>query len=821
MVDDFTRDRRASRRVGSPTTDYERDQRASERVGGSGDPTDEPADDDDRDLGGTASGGGSDSSPRPTPSPGGTRGGSPDATADDSLIADVQERVGDATRGVRDGVTDLPEDVRDAGSAAADRVDDARTSVGERVGEAGDAVRERVADAPEAVRERVGTAARDAAADVDTDVTDELTTGGVLSERPGSDEGLVPGEIGGREVREDDPVADRAGIDEQPTVDVSEQRLREARDDLDARAEQEFADNPELTVAGSDVPDRVVTGAAESAVDVANPFGLAMTAETATEVATSTPGVVADEGAADVGATTAGVGAAAGIATAESARENPVEFAGGSVFNFVGGAGASRQFGAAVRAGRDRVRTAGGERIDADELAGQEVLRNVETDGAEGEQFPGADEPGLYQSDPADAVREQAERNTPEQVDDVFGGPAQGNEATLTKALDTEPEGPGAGRADTGFSSAPGETAADFDYETPGSFFGPELSPNFLRVGSRESFSARPGLPDFGNRPTAVMARTDVETPEADDLQGFNQEMLDRAGETTARTKPASEVNPGEIEAVVPPGAEFQSVGGGGLLGRVGSRLGIGSEFYTEIGGRRVPIRTVAPEGRDTDAGDVDADDLAPAAPRGTLDELSEPVSAPTDRPVPVGASPAGTAAPSEPAGTTDVFGSPAAGGGSSPVSSPRPPGSTGGGAGSTPSGAPGDGGGGSGRPSPPRDPVVTSPFGGAASSGSGASSPDRPAPVTTPSGRVTPSGGDSDTAPVSDPFGGEALVGLGAPTTRQQRRRRDDGRDDTDPDREPINAVERAPLTTPFTNPIASSTSALFGDAGGTDGVF
>jgi hypothetical protein len=224
------------------------------------------------------------------------------------------------------------------------------------------------------------------------------------------------------------------------------------------------------------------------------------------------------------------------------------------------------------------VRTAGGERVDADDLASDDVLRNVETDGAEGTRFPGADNPGLYETDPADAVRQQADANTPQTIEDVFGAAGVDDGTTLTKAPDVEPDGPGVGRADSGFTSAPAETADDFAYETPGSFFGPELSPNFLRVGDGESsFSARPGLPDFGNRPTAVMARTDVENADADDLEGFNQEMLDRAGDAPAVTKPASEVSTGEIEAVVPPGAEFQSVGGGGLFGRVGSRLGIGS----------------------------------------------------------------------------------------------------------------------------------------------------------------------------------------------------------------------------------------------------
>ena len=448
---------------------------------------------------------------------------------------------------------------------------------------------------------------------VDTGVTDDLTTGGIVSESADSADGVLPGTLGG--------------------VNISEDRLQTAAETIDQRAEQRFEESEELTIAGSDLPDRVVTGAAGAAVDIVNVPGLVQSAETGVEVASNAPGEIAEEGPGTVGTTALGVGALAASATVNAAQENPARFAGGAGLNILGGAAAGRQLGVAGRAVRDRARTAGGARVAPEELAGEDVVRFAETDGGEGTRFPGADDPGLFQSNPAEAVRQQADEFTPDEIETIFGGADVDGETTLFKALDVEPEGPGSGRADTGFASAPGETLEDFDYETPGSFFGPELSPNFLGVDDGAGFSFRPGLPDTGNNPTAVAARTDVENPVAETLEEFNRELVGRAGETTARTKPAGVGNPGEIEAVVPPGAEFRSVGDGGVLGAVGSRAGVGSEVFTEIAGRRVPIRTVgAGDGRSSV--DADAGDAVSGTGARSLDDISERVERPTDRPL-------------------------------------------------------------------------------------------------------------------------------------------------------------------------------------------
>jgi hypothetical protein len=282
--------------------------------------------------------------------------------------------------------------------------------------------------------------------------------------------------------------------------------------------------------------------------------------------------------------------------TAEQAQKNPARFsgaiAGGAVASVGTGVLGGRALGRAGRAARDRVRTAGGTKIPLEDLTTEDVDRFYRTGGESGERFPGAENPELYKTDPAEAVRRQAEQ--PDIVKERFG--ATDGEPILTKTLGVEPEGPGRGRAGQGFQSAPGESLEEFDYETPGSFAGPDVSPNFLGVKGRDpSFSLRPGLPDLGGQPTGVFIRTDVENPRASNLNEFNQEMIERSGETSAVTKPAGEVNPGEVEAVIPPGTEFADAGGPPIRNTL-RRLGVGSDFYTEVQGRRVPLRPVVPD---------------------------------------------------------------------------------------------------------------------------------------------------------------------------------------------------------------------------------
>jgi len=463
-------------------------------------------------------------------------------------------------------------------------------------------------------------------------------------------------------------------------------------------------------------------------------------ADTAVEAGRNLPGTVQSEGAGAVAGTTLEV-AGRGVGNViRGAQENPGEFAGSVVGGFAGGAAAGRVAGGATRFGRDRVRTAGAETFDIEDgeivNPGTGSFYNPRSSNRDVEdRFPGAQDSDLYESDPPEAVRQQAEDFTPESVNQRFEEAGVEGGSTLKKAVDVEPDdGPG-----RGFSTQEGS------YESPGGFVGPELSPNFLGVESgRRSFSLRPGLPDTGDKATGVFVRTRVDRPDAENLDEFNEELLDRAGETTARTKPASEVNEGEIEAVIPPEAEFADLGGGAVRATA-RRAGVGSDFAVRIGGRtipgtdrkvggrKIPIRPVADpdlvdSGRTRSFGDflrsergqLGADDASGPRTR-TLGEIRRPARTPTDRPLPYAPSvptssgnetssdsdtSRGAGSPSEPLPGFPSSGSGPASGGDSgsgsgvpsgPGSSPGSPGSSGGGSGGSPFSPPSSGGGSSG----------------------------------------------------------------------------------------------------------------------------
>lgn len=361
-----------------------------------------------------------------------------------------------------------------------------------------------------------------------------------------------------------------------------------------------------------------------------------------TEAIPNLPRTIREEGAADTVQTILGTGQRIGASTVRDVKQDPVRAIGTIGAEVATGAIAGRALGIAGRAARQRVRTAGATEVDLGDITQESVVRNIETGGVEGERFPGAENPTLYETEPAEAVRQQAVGRTPDVIEQRFRERGIDGGVTLKKALDVEPEGPSRTRRVGGLETQEGS------YESPGSFAGPELSPNFLRVGDRRArFSLRPGLPSLGGRPTGALIRTDVEGSTSTTLDEFNQELLSRSGETTARTKPAGEVSPGEIEAVIPPEARFADIGGSRRRNLL-RRLGIGSDFYTEVSGQRVPLRPVAPE---ADVGgrsqrtlqDFIADERAqvgadaPGTTRTfTLDELSRRADGEAvDRPLP------------------------------------------------------------------------------------------------------------------------------------------------------------------------------------------
>lgn len=545
----------------------------------------------------------------------------------------------------------------------------------------------------------------------DPTIIDNATdSGGFLAENRTDTSAVLPGEIGG--------------------VDISEDRVYNSTEDIGTAIDQRVtgaAANASVGPASTPFGRTVADAGGNLASDAL--AGAPRAIEGTTEFVQNAP--LSQQSVVTAGST----GVDVAQATARSARQNPATFAAETALSFGAGAAGGRALGTAGRAARQSSTRIGGTRIDPNDLVNEQTLRYAEGDINDPEaQFPGAADEELYQTDPAESVRQQAGEYTPEEIEQRFDEAGVDDGTDLKKAVDTNPEGPAVGRGNTGLETREGS------YESPGGFAGPELSPNFLRVGDRSpDFSLRPGLPDFGSDPTGVVVRTDVENPDADTIDEFNQELLDAEGETTARTKPAGEVNPGEAEAVIPPEAEFAPVRGG-LGSRARSRLGVGSDFYTEINGQPVRIQTAAdPDlvgdsgrrrffGDGDDRGQVTAPDGRRSGDVGDpqrLSELRRRGDPGTDRPLPFAG------------GTSPV----SSGFGSSPSSSPSP------------------------RSPAPSNPESTPLGGGSLSSGGQPSSgSDRSLSSSTPRSPTSRSGGSpSGGSPSSgSPSGGSPAGGSG-----------------------------------------------------------
>jgi len=302
-------------------------------------------------------------------------------------------------------------------------------------------------------------------------------------------------------------------------------------------------------------------------------------------------------------------------AAVSAAAANPYRTAGGILGGYLFGAGVARGIGVAGRAINRRTRTVGATKLEENDFSQQSVIEGEE-------RFPGATNEQRYREKPPAQVQEQARDMTPQEIRREFRE-AGVEGVTLKKALPVEPEGPERGRSATGFKSAvdpedetgidpediteeqvvsASDSPGEFSYENPGSFVSTDISRYFLGDEVAESGSAssslKPGLPDIrGGQSTVVAVRTDVDSPDADTQLQFAREMAEREGETTAFTKPrgSKELNPEEIEAVIPPGSEFADVGTGPVRNTL-RRLGVGADYSVDIDGTEVPLRLVASE---------------------------------------------------------------------------------------------------------------------------------------------------------------------------------------------------------------------------------
>lgn len=323
------------------------------------------------------------------------------------------------------------------------------------------------------------------------------------------------------------------------------------------------------------------------------------------------------------------------------------EVGGGAVTGLAAAAGGrviGPPLGRARRVASDRVRTFGADDVRLRDVTTDDVARSMETGGAQGTRFPGADDAQRLREDPAAAITEQARDRTPAAVSDRFTGDGP----VFKKALDVEP--------DAGDAGAGGFKTQEGDFESPGSFVSSDLSPQFLRLEGDEAGTARllPGVPGSSDRPTGVLIQTDIKNPDADTRQQFNQELRDSAGSTTVRAVDPDFEGAGgaqEIEGVLPPEAEFVRATGGGRVQQLLRRAGIGSDVAVRIdtpgGARRVPLRPVEPDDRtgdvdaldDVDAADGDAGAISAGADSGgqSLERfIRSPDADPDDPPAPI-----------------------------------------------------------------------------------------------------------------------------------------------------------------------------------------
>ena len=330
----------------------------------------------------------------------------------------------------------------------------------------------------------------------------------------------------------------------------------------------------------------------------------------------------------------------------------------------------------AARRGVSRVRTLGSRRVPETDTTQGRTARVFDPDVPDeptGARFPGATDRQKYQERPAAAIREQAQRNDPDVIRERFdeaGVEETAETADLYKAVETEPDS--SGRGVGGFRSPEVEArdaAETYEVES-GTFFGPDLSPNFFRTNFGEpEVRLRPGIPRLGDRPTAFAARGRVREPEADDIRGLERE-LQSADDPVFRTKPADDINPDEAEAVLPEGTELADIGNRGAVESAARRLGIGSDFSVKIGNRRIPLRPVAdPEltnGGDSrvrqlladdrgqaGAGSADGGDLI-APRRYTVGGRRRPASRAVDRPLPAVGAPADSPAETDVGSVSD-----------------------------------------------------------------------------------------------------------------------------------------------------------------------
>lgn len=317
-------------------------------------------------------------------------------------------------------------------------------------------------------------------------------------------------------------------------------------------------------VAGSskDSPgEKFASGAVKTTGETANVFRLAQTAETAGEVATNIDEAERQGKGREVAETAGATARDTGAAAVESARKRPVETAGGVTAGLLLTYGSGAAIEKTATSARVASRAARGRsKIDVTEETNPETVAALRGDGGRSK-YPSEDRrPGEGR---VEAFERQARENTAEPVERAFDE-AGVNEGVVVKHVS------GKGKM-KGESRVRGTIETDRDIKRRddpkgGMFVSPEASLYFTRA-SESSAGLRPRLPGTGKPSRQIAIKTDVDKePDTVGYEGAgepgpeSQFLADREGEPTAYLRSEANRNPGEVEAVIPPGAKFERV---------------------------------------------------------------------------------------------------------------------------------------------------------------------------------------------------------------------------------------------------------------------
>jgi len=344
-----------------------------------------------------------------------------------------------------------------------------------------------------------------------------------------------------------------------------------------------FDNREDITIAGSDAPERALEGAAGAGVDLLNVPQHVLTAETALEIGQNTPGAISEYGASSYAQTASLTGAAVGNSMVQDAKSDPVGFVSGLGLEAVAGAGIGRAASQSAKAAR----TLGKTKVDADQVTNPDTVDYYNNAGGDqSDRFPGF-RPQDGET-PAEAFRRQGEEFTPEQV-----------QAELGETRETETYATHGTNFDFGSEFEAGIEKSRPSDPDNAMFVGPEFSPGFAGIeaggsGGLSSLSSlRPRLPrveDFrGGDQQMIVSRMNVdEVPESvgDEAATGGSPMApgdesrflaEDADQGNAYVRNSQNRNLGEAEALVPGGTTFREVSD--------------SNLYTEIGGETVDIR--------------------------------------------------------------------------------------------------------------------------------------------------------------------------------------------------------------------------------------